>query len=94
MIADECPNASIPNAFSPNGDGINGTWVIGGFENEPMVMVSVFNRYGVKLFESKGYGSPWNGKFNGKPLPAGVYYYVISAKNKKQTLNGFVTIIY
>jgi gliding motility-associated-like protein len=93
-ITDECPDASIPNAFSPNGDGINDTWVIKGFENDPAVVVSVFNRYGTKLFESKGYRSPWNGKFNGKMLPPGAYYYMISPNNKRKTLSGNVTIMY
>jgi len=94
IIADECPDASIPNAFSPNGDGVNDTWVIKGFENNPAVIVSVFNRYGTKLFESKGYRVPWNGKFKGNKLPPGAYYFMIMPNNKGKVLSGSVTILY
>jgi gliding motility-associated-like protein len=93
-ITDECPDASIPNAFSPNGDGVNDTWGIRGFENNSAEVVSVFNRYGTKLFESKGYRNPWNGKFNGKILPPGTYYFMISPNNKGATLSGYITIMY
>jgi len=94
VVADQCPNIWIPNAFTPNGDGINDTWVIEGLDSDPSVLVRVFTRYGTQIYESKGYGTPWNGEYGGKKLPAGVYYYILTAKNNTQKFSGSLTIIY
>ncbi|WP_184546756.1 gliding motility-associated C-terminal domain-containing protein [Mucilaginibacter sp. FT3.2] len=53
----------------------------------------MFNRYGQKLFESKGYGQPFNGTFNGKALPTGTYYYIINLSKNCNLLSGSVTIL-
>ena len=83
----------IPNAFSPNGDGINDTWIIQYLESYPGTTVDVFNRYGQKVFSSIGYTTPWDGRYNGKILPVGTYYYVINPKNGRAIMSGSVTII-
>ncbi|HTK18435.1 MAG TPA: gliding motility-associated C-terminal domain-containing protein [Mucilaginibacter sp.] len=94
QVADECPDVRIPNAFTPNGDGINDTWDIIGLEYDQTAMVRIFTRYGQQVFQSKGYGIPWNGEYQGKKLPTGAYYYIINTKNGTQTYSGEVTIIY
>ncbi|MFI5139964.1 MAG: gliding motility-associated C-terminal domain-containing protein, partial [Sphingobacteriales bacterium] len=94
IVADQCPNVYIPNAFTPNADGVNDTWVIEGLDNDPTVLVSVFTRYGTQIYESKGYGTPWNGEYKGKKMPAAVYYYIVTAKNGTQKFSGSLTIIY
>ncbi len=83
----------IPNAFSPNGDGINDTWKIQYLESYPGATIEVFNRYGQKVFSSLGYHTEWDGNLNGKPLPVGVYYYIINPKNGRPIFSGSVTII-
>lgn len=83
----------IPNAFSPNGDGINDDWRIQYLESYPGTTVDIFNRYGQKVFSSIGYDKPWDGKYNGKVLPVGTYYYVINPKNGRAIMSGSVTII-
>ena len=83
----------IPNAFSPNGDGINDTWIIQYLESYPGTTVDVFNRYGQKVYSSIGYDKPWDGRYNGKILPIGTYYYVINPKNGRAIMSGSVTII-
>ena len=83
----------IPNAFSPNGDGVHDRWVIEFLESYPNATVEVFNRYGQKVFESKGYAKPWDGTVNGKVLPIGTYYYLVDPKNGRKPLSGFVDII-
>jgi gliding motility-associated-like protein len=93
-VVDECPNIYIHNAFTPNGDGINDTWVIEGLDSDLTATVKVFTRYGTLIFNSNGYGTPWNGEYNNKKLPVGVYYYVITAKNGTQKFSGALTIIY
>ncbi|RYY28631.1 MAG: gliding motility-associated C-terminal domain-containing protein [Sphingobacteriaceae bacterium] len=62
---------NIPNTFTPNEDGINDTWGIKELDNYPDVTVKIFNRYGIQLFYSQGYGTPWDGTFNGQQLPVG-----------------------
>lgn len=83
----------IPNAFSPNGDGINDTWDIKYLESYPGATVDVFNRYGQIVFRSFGYNRPWDGRSNGQVLPIGTYYYIINPKNGKPIYTGSITII-
>ncbi|MDE3144337.1 MAG: gliding motility-associated C-terminal domain-containing protein [Bacteroidota bacterium] len=83
----------IPNIFSPNGDGINDTWQIKYLDSYPGATVDVFNRYGQPVFHSNGYNIPWDGTFNGNPLPIGTYYYIINPKNNRPIYNGSITII-
>jgi gliding motility-associated-like protein len=83
----------IPNAFSPNGDGINDKWNITHLSDYPSCVVEVFNRYGQPVFRSFGYTQPWDGTFNGKPLPVGTYYYIIEPKNGFPRITGYVVIV-
>jgi gliding motility-associated-like protein len=93
-ITDECPDVKIPNTFTPNGDGINDTWNILGLEYDPTAVVKIFTRYGQQVYESRGYGTAWNGEDKGKKLPTGVYYYIITSKNGTLKYSGSVTIIF
>ncbi len=83
---------SVPNAFSPNGDGINDTWVITNLSAFPGATVDVFNRYGQLVFHSENNNKPWDGTYNGNPLPMGTYYYIIDPKNNQKKMAGSVTI--
>lgn len=83
----------IPNTFSPNGDGINDTWVIRYLKTYPKARVQVFSRTGQLMFESTGYTTPWNGTLNGKPLPMDTYYYIIEPESGRDPVTGYVTII-
>lgn len=83
----------VPNAFSPNGDGIHDTWKIKYLEGYPGATIDVYNRYGQIVFRSLGYDVAWNGSYLGKPLPVGTYYYIINPKNGRQIITGSVTII-
>jgi gliding motility-associated-like protein len=86
-------NPVVPNAFTPNGDGVNDNWDIQYLNTYPGNTVDVFNRYGQKVFTSVGYGVPWDGKCNGADVPAGVYYYIINPKNGRKLISGYVTVI-
>jgi len=83
----------IPNTFTPNGDGINDTWDIKFISAYTSCTVSVFTRYGQKVYSSLGYVVPWDGTYNGKALPTGTYYYIIDLKNNLPLLSGWVTLI-
>jgi gliding motility-associated-like protein len=65
----------VPNIFSPNGDGVNDTWVIPILDFFPDNNVKVFNRWGMLVFEADNYnnGNAWDGG----DLPEGAYYYII-----------------
>lgn len=82
-----------PNTFTPNGDGINDLWAIAGLNTYPNCTITIYNRYGVQLYFSKGYTKPWDGTDNGKALPVGTYYYVIDLNQHKPKVTGFVTIV-
>lgn len=84
----------IPNAFSPNGDGINDNWVIEPLDLFDESVTQVYNRYGQIVYKSNGYTKPWDGTQNDKPVPAGNYYYVIDLKiNREPRLTGWVFIV-
>ena len=79
-------NLVIPSAFSPDADGINDLWTIrGGLnENYPNNKIVIFNRWGIKVYESKGYQNDWDGTYNNNMsttsssnLPVGTYFYVL-----------------
>jgi gliding motility-associated-like protein len=78
---------TIPNTFTPNGDGVNDKWLIAGLDSDPKSKMNVFNRYGAVVFSSVGYAKPWDGTMNGKELPVGVYYYTIYFDGKKYSGN-------
>jgi gliding motility-associated-like protein len=83
----------IPNVFTPNNDGINDTWVITSLESYPGSVVEVYNRYGQLVYRSIGYIKPWDGRYNGKEVPAGTYYYIVDPKNGRKRMSGFVDIV-
>jgi gliding motility-associated-like protein len=87
------PTLTIPNTFTPNDDGNNDFWNIQGLVAYQDAVVDIFNRYGQQLFHSIGYSKAWEGTYNGKPVPAGTYYYKIDTKLNGQVLSGYVLVI-
>ena len=85
----------IPNAFSPNGDGVNDRFEVLGLECFESVELQVFNRWGSEVFISSDYNSStlWDGEFgiDGKELPDGVYYFVLTLE-ADQLYQGYITI--
>lgn len=84
---------TVPNAFSPNGDGINDLWNLVNIDSYPAVTVEIFNRYGERVFNSQGYTRPFDGTFSGKTLPVGTYYYLIRPNNGRKEKSGALTLI-
>jgi len=85
----------IPNAFTPNGDGVNDTWVINGIDKFPGADLKIFTRYGKLIYHSINYPIPFDGTHNGAPLPAGAYYYILDVKQPicYGKISGSITII-
>lgn len=83
----------VPNAFSPNGDGVNDLWNITAIDAFDTPHVKVMNRYGELVFESSDYAKAWDGKYRSNDLPAGVYYYVIKLRSDINPVSGSVMLI-
>ncbi|MCF1196797.1 T9SS type B sorting domain-containing protein [Mangrovimonas futianensis] len=78
----------IPNYFTPNGDGVADTWGPDCVDNYPDLEFSIFDRYGRKIVTLK-VGQKWDGKYDGKELPTGDYWYVVNL-NSAQVDKDFV----
>jgi gliding motility-associated-like protein len=82
-----------PNTFTPNGDGINDTWVVKNLEQYPEATIEVYTTSGTLVFRNVGNSRQWDGIYKGKPLPTGTYYYVIDPKNSRQKIAGYITLL-
>ena len=67
-----------PNAFSPNGDGINDEWRVA-YKSIERYQCIIQNRWGRTVFKSTDPGKGWDGTIGGRPTAEGTYYYVIVA---------------
>ena len=71
----------MPNAFSPNGDGINDVYrAKSGYQSIVEFKATVFNRWGQKLYEWSDPAGGWDGKFKGRDVAQGVYFVMVKAK--------------
>ncbi|MFN4886644.1 MAG: gliding motility-associated C-terminal domain-containing protein [Bacteroidota bacterium] len=84
----------IAELISPNGDGANDTWFIGGLEGYANAKVQVLSRWGQIVFESTGYSTPWDGKYQNEYLPPADYYFVVQYDEERDPITGVVTIAY
>ena len=76
----------MPNAFSPNGDGINDIYKAK--DNHKSIVefkAYIFNRWGQKLYEWSDIDGGWDGTHGGKPVKAGVYFVLVKAKGADGT---------
>ena len=84
------------DGFSPNNDGFNDTWEISYLNQYESTTIEIFNRWGASLWKNSSPSiSNWDGKYNGKDLPVGTYYYIITFGDgiNKEPLTGPVTIV-
>lgn len=85
----------IPNAFTPNGDGLNDTFGAVG-QGISEFSMQVFNRWGNLIFESNDISKQWDGTYKGEKAELGVYVYQVTAKGPKSyqlKKNGSVTLV-
>jgi trimeric autotransporter adhesin len=89
------PPIYVPNAFTPNGDGIDDIWSVFGTGVKD-IKATVFNRWGEKVFESSNQSDGWDGTYKGQLQPPGVYVYVVEIvylNDEKTTKEGSLTLI-
>lgn len=106
VLVEDTPeeNLIVYNGLSPNGDGRNDFFYIKGIELFPDNTVEIYNRWGVKVYETKGYdnnASRFDGYSRGRAtfnnnelLPVGTYFYIIKYKegNSIRDLSGYLYI--
>lgn len=89
------PTIYVPNAFTPNNDNLNDKFSIAtGAIKE--FKISIFNRWGEKIWENTNIDEFWDGTYSGKSVQNDVYFYNIiftDFKNKEYTLSGTVHVI-
>lgn len=88
--------SDMPNAFSPNGDGLNDVFKIQNYKYEKLLSFKIFNRYGQLVYDGADGEEGWDGTINGKPAPADVYYYLVRMVLPgaiEKNLKGDVTLI-
>ena len=78
--------------FSPNGDGVNETFVILGIDEFPGAEVRVYNRWGNEVFSATDYQNDWRGTWDGNRLVSGTYFYVIDLNDGSDALAGYVQL--
>jgi gliding motility-associated-like protein len=86
---------SVPNVFSPDGDGINDTFLVD-TENASAISVTIVNRWGEFIKELDGLTETWDGTFQGKEANEGVYFFIYTiTDNAGKTIEGqgFVELI-
>jgi gliding motility-associated-like protein len=87
----------IPEAFTPDGDGINDSFEIAGIDQAPNNTIVIFNRWGNVVYETSNYQNNWIGTSNGQltiggeDLPTGTYFYLFDTKTEKYgVMKGYV----
>ncbi|MCG8208225.1 gliding motility-associated C-terminal domain-containing protein [Tenacibaculum finnmarkense] len=97
-------NQEVANGFSPNGDGVNDTWIVlpDVANKYPKNIMRIYNRHGNLVYKALTYNNNWDGTSNGKitinkesKLPVGSYVYILELNNAtKKVLKGWVYINY
>jgi gliding motility-associated-like protein len=83
----------VPNVITPNGDGFNDVFTIKTHGLQAYEL-TIWNRWGTKVFTSTSALDHWDGKVNGNPVPGGVYFYILNVTRatKQLEFHGNVTV--
>jgi gliding motility-associated-like protein len=88
---------SMPNAFTPNGDGRNDLYRIPPSVPVNIRLFAIYNRWGALVFSTADSGAGWDGRFGGQAQPAGVYVWMIDYYNpilkRQERKNGTVMLV-
>lgn len=84
----------IADAVTPNGDGYNDEWIVGGLQDFPGAVVEVYNRYGQLLFRQTDNDVFWDGRYNDNRLPVADYYFVINLSPNDPPITGTISLKY
>jgi gliding motility-associated-like protein len=90
------PMIFVPNAFTPNGDGLNDVLYVRGFNIEQVIIFAIYNRWGEKVFESHSLDEGWDGWYNGRLATGDVFAYylkVVCVGGEEFFKKGNVTVV-
>jgi gliding motility-associated-like protein len=97
VIPPPLPKVVAPNAFSPNGDGVNETFKMEVKGIVKLNSITIYNRWGHPVFWTKNINTPWDGRMNGKTLPVGTYYWTFDGidtyRGQKVLSSGSITLL-
>ncbi len=102
VCVDNCPQYTLPNVFTPNGDGTNDFFTpLEPYRYIKDVDINIYNRWGQLMFHTTNPNINWNGtdEHSGQPCPDGVYYYICTVNEIRLkgivpvVLKGFIEII-
>lgn len=79
----------LPNAFTPNGDGLNDIFHIEGIADKEIRLFEVYNRYGELMHAEYRSNKGWDGTYKGKPCDAGTYFYMLETDGTDGSSNRF-----
>lgn len=88
-------NLFIPNALSPNGDGVNDMFRLPQLMSDVQMRITIFTQWGQVVYQNENYLNNWDGKgnlgvFNGKDLEAGTYYYVLKIGDDRPPIKNYI----
>jgi len=86
----------VPNAFTPNGDGLNDEFkILGTQDNLTSFKMNIFNRWGQMVFESKDVTKSWDGTIKGADAPAGTYVFRVeyAIANREYNASGTIVLV-
>lgn len=73
-------SVDLPDAFTPNNDGVNDRVFVNGWGIRELVSLKIFNRFGQTVYQSSDLTEGWDGTFKGVPQPMETYQYVVTVK--------------
>ncbi|MEY3398878.1 MAG: hypothetical protein RL220_1472, partial [Bacteroidota bacterium] len=95
VILEDCLTIEVPDAFSPNGDGVNDEFVINNLDQYPNNRIEIYNRWGALIYDAAPYQNNWDGRSEhpntiGEELPVSTYYYILDLGTGEEALRGFI----
>jgi len=84
---------NITNVLTPDGNGLNDTWVVGNIESYEFARVYIYDRWGIEVLNTTNYQNDWEGVSGTDQLPDGTYYYIITTPGIEKIYKGALTIL-
>jgi gliding motility-associated-like protein len=93
---DQCCQFFYPDAFSPNGDGLNDKWHPITKANTDFYNLAIYNRWGQRVFVTTSESEKWDGTYNGRPCEIGTYNFYMRSKcvmGRQESSQGTIILV-
>jgi len=90
-----CNEIGVPNAFSPNGDGINDALTVLVYDASRIISFRIFDRWGDLVYDGNSSNYSWDGNFNNKEMPIGTYVYILDylEDDERKMMQGNILLV-